>query len=840
MAQHAEQKTLHPDKLLFFRMGDFYELFDEDAIIAAPILGIALTVRNRKSEDTTKMCGMPHHSIAGPINKLLNAGYKIAICDQLENPKEVKGLVKRGVTRVLSPGMVYDPEELDAIKANYLCSYDEKNIVFFEATTGDAFYFDRVASLNIQSIIEILSPAEVVLTKVEKQKYLQQKTSVAGPYVSEFEIDPDWKVPAGLKDYATLPKPFQALLQYAVSMQGEDLLSTLQPIQKRRWQSFLQLNSTVIKHLEILQTYDGEKKGSFIHSLQRTRTSSGARLWKQWALFPLTDIDEITKRQDQVEFWVKNFHPSEKICGVKAIREQLSGLGDIERRMGKICHPNSSPQDLLRMAQSLQAGLKLSAMTPFYSYSAKAIEAADKCYQEITNAIVEDAPALFNKTYFIKKGVRQDLDEWIDLTNNAEEKIKAMESSEQEKLGIPSLKIRYNNVFGYYIEVTNTHKKKVPASYLRKQTLTNAERYTTEDLQELERKVLSAKTKRFELENQVFKDIKENLLNSAAYILGLAKQWAELDVSTSLAHLAVEMKMVRPVFSKNRSYKIKKLRHPVVELIQKTPFIANDFSLENGSGILLTGPNMAGKSTIMRQIAVCSILAQMGSFVPAEACELPILDRIFTRIGASDSLSEGLSTFMVEMKECVEILNEATKDSLIIMDEIGRGTSTYDGMSLAQAIIESLMDQGTSYLIFSTHYHELTKLEAKFSKLKNYHMSIMEKGKDLSFLYLLKEGAANRSYGIHVASLAGMPKSLVKRAEAILKDLESGASSSEMSSHQQMDLFASAYVEETEEEFTNQEEHPIIEEFRSVKLDGMSPIDALNWLYEQKQNFPND
>lgn len=828
MEQFWQQKNLHPDKILLFRMGDFYELFDQDAIIAAPILGIALTVRNKKSEDATKMCGVPHHSIAGPINKLLMAGFKVAICDQLEDPKHAKGIVKRGVTRILSPGMVYDPNEIESGKANYMASYDKETVAFFEATTGEVFYFLSASDDDKKDLLDSLRPAELVLSEEIKKIYLSSKKQVGGPFVSSYEPSGD-DVNSIVKIVGEVPAAVIRLLSYAVSMQGADAIVAITKVEKRHLQKYLQMRANTVKHLEVLETYAGEKQGSLLHAIDRTKTSTGARKLRQWLLFPLLDLQSIENRQQQITFWIENFNPSTKSPGVKVIRDHLSNIGDIERRLGKICHPNANPRDILSLSQSLEEGLILAAKTKFYNYSESGIRAADQIVSLVSSAFMDEVPLHFNKEYFIKKGFQSGLDEWIDLTTNGEDKILQMEEAERAATGIASLKIRYNQVFGYYIEVTNTHKDKIPKNYIRKQTLTNAERYTTDALQELETKILSARAKRFELENAVFKDVKEKVLRSAAHLIDVAGQWAEMDVYTSLAYLATERKYVRPSLADNKKIKVTGLRHPVIEQMLKEVFVPNDIEMSSGEVFLLTGPNMAGKSTIMRQVATCQILAQMGAYVPATMAELPIIDRIFTRIGASDSLAEGLSTFMVEMVETAEIFNSITPKSLVIMDEIGRGTSTFDGMSLAQAILEEMLHKNSSYGLFATHYHELTRIAQTNVRLKNAHMSISDNGGDLKFLYKLKEGAANKSYGIHVAKLAGLPKSITERAKSILESLEKEGRS--ITQHKQMDLF-SQDVEAVSPAWMN--------ELKAVEVEGMTPIQALNYLVSLKDLANND
>ncbi|MCB0348126.1 MAG: DNA mismatch repair protein MutS, partial [Bdellovibrionales bacterium] len=591
----------------------------------------------------------------------------------------------------------------------------------------------------------------------------------------------------------------------------------------------LQMRANTVKHLEILETYSGQRQGSLLHAIDRTKTSVGARLLRQWLLFPLLEQASIENRQRQVAFWIENFNPSPKSPGVKVIREHLSNMGDIERRLGKICHPNANPRDLQSLAQSLQEGLVLASKTRFYNYSESGIRAADQIVSIVNEAFMDEVPLHFNKDYFVKKGFRKDLDEWIDLTTHGEDKILQMEETERQATGISSLKIRYNQVFGYYIEVTNTHKDKIPKTYIRKQTLTNAERFTTEALQDLETKILSARAKRFELENAVFKEIKDKILAQGAYLIDIAGQWAEIDVYTSLSYLAVERKYVRPRVLANSKMKIEGARHPVIEQLQKDVFVPNDIDMASGEVMLLTGPNMAGKSTIMRQVAICQIMAQMGSYIPAKSAELPLIDRIFTRIGASDSLSEGLSTFMVEMVETAEIFKSLTTKSLVIMDEIGRGTSTFDGMSLAQAILEEMLHKNSSFGFFATHYHELTRIAQTNQRLKNAHMSISDRDGDLKFLYKLKDGAASKSYGIHVAKLAGLSKSITDRAKIILNSLESGQNTEPKV--MQMDLFTQDL----------QTADPAwIEDLKAVEVEGMTPIQALNYLVGLKDLANND
>lgn len=747
MRQFWDIKSAHQDKILLFRMGDFFEMFFEDATRAAPLLGIALTSRNKKSSDETPMCGVPHHSIAGPINKLLKSGLKVAICDQIEDPKLAKGIVKRAVTRILTPGMVYDSATLDQTQSNYLACLEQGTLACVETSTGEGFYFPDLNQDEVKRLLSVLPIAEIVTTED----------------ISGFSYQGLVSRHENLKPDVQGPPAVQRLLSYVESLGGNEALQTLKPFERRSLKKRLDLSPTVLRHLEIFSTYRGDGAGSLFHATNRTKTSAGARLLRQWFSFPLTEEKEILERQEQVEKW------SQDPGKLKKLREILAQMGDIERRLGKISQPQCNARDLLALSQAVEAGLSALNVA---EQGASLPEDLQRLVQEIQETLVEEPPLQTRQGHMIKKGYSALLDEWIALTTDSQSLLAEMESREKEKTGISSLKIRYNNVFGYYIEITHTHKEKVPAHYLRKQTLTNAERYYTEELAELEKKVLSAQAKRSELEFEIFEALRKKCLQEASHLLLLASACSELDVLSSLAWLSIERKYVKPVFSSGRQLSLKASRHPVVEQTVQSPFVPNDIELSPRGCLLLTGPNMAGKSTLMRQVALTAILAQMGSFVPADKAEIPLFDHIFTRIGASDQLSEGLSTFMVEMTETSEMLDKSSEKSLLILDEIGRGTSTFDGMSLAQSILEYLLETKMAMAFFATHYHELTSLEEKYSQLKNGHMTVLEKNGEIRFLHTLKQGPAQKSYGIQVARLAGLPAQITQRAQVLLKALE--------------------------------------------------------------------
>ena len=789
MQQYWAIKKFHQDKILLFRMGDFYEMFYDDAVKAAPILNIALTARNKKAEDETPMCGVPHHSIAGPIGKLLAQGLKVAICDQLENPDEAKGIVKRGVTRILSPGMVYEPENISENSANYVAAIDNKTVSFLEASTGECFYYKTSSFSDAIELTELIGVAELLITQEqlsakpnetsknpnETTKKSQITTEVINQlqqkniYHTEFsELEIDWP-----ERFSDAPESAKRLLTYATKMQGAKILSTLRAFEPRSLQKKMSLSQNVLKHLEIFTSYRNDEKGSLFNAIRRTKTSAGARKLKNWLLFPLTDAAKINERLDQVESWTKK--PSD----LKILRQTLSQMGDIERRLAKVSYANCHVRDLVSLLNSLKIGQLVSPLCT--GISEVEINSLNQTVQKISSAIVDDPPLTMKSGGYIRTGFLPELDRLIELAENSQKLLFDLETREKEKTQISSLKIRYNSVFGYYIEVTHAHKDKIPDHYKRKQTLANAERYVTQELHELETQILSSRERRVQLEEKLLEDLRNSVLSQGAVLLNLAERWAELDVYSSLAWLALEQNYTRPQLLEQGSVTLTGSRHPVVEQEFKKTFVPNDISLKSGKCMLLTGPNMAGKSTLMRQVVVTSILAQIGSFVPARKSELPIFKKIFTRIGASDSLSEGLSTFMVEMKETAEMLKSADENTLVVLDEVGRGTSTYDGMSLAQAILEYLISESRCLTLFSTHYHELTRLSEHLPQIQNAHMSVHDdKGQGIKFQYTLRRGPASKSYGIQVAELAGLPASVVRRASQILKTHE-GLVSSQLS-----------------------------------------------------------
>ena len=849
MRQYWQIKSLHKDKILLFRMGDFFEMFYEDAEKAAPILNITLTARNKKASDVTKMCGVPHHSIAGPIGKLLAAGFKVAICDQIEPVSQAKGLVKRAVTRILTPGMVYDPENLDQLRAHYLCAFDDSSVSFTDTSTGEAFFYMTGDKQRRWHLIRLLNPVELVLTAEQKKKMFSKKdweefhfSVFEDPSLEEMnQIDLNLAKPTDQRNRSDktdqLPLSAYRLKCYIAAQKGN--IKIIQPFQQKMIGKELWFSSQAQEHLEIFKTYDGDTKDSLFSAVNRAKTPSGARLLKARLRCPSTDRKEIENRLNSVEKWLPQ---PEKI---KEVRDILSRVGDIERKLGKVSHPQCNGRDLLSLAESLRTGLQLILFDQSLCSPVVTLDSVHKLVEEVIRSIRVDAPVGIKEGNMIKKGISEGLDKLIEETEKRQSSLRRLEAQERAQTGIPSLKIRYNNVFGYYIEVTKVHSKKVPSYYVRKQTLTQAERYTMEKLQLIEEKILSSRAQKIEMEFVIFENLRQKVMGSLPDLFYLSRIICELDVHVALAYLAIEQSYTRPAFTAGHQLVLVNSRHPVVEQKQKQHFIPNTIRMKEGECLLLTGPNMAGKSTLMRQVALSVILSQAGSFVPAEQALLPVFTKLFTRIGASDSLSQGLSTFMVEMKESVEILKQADAYSLVILDEIGRGTATYDGMSLAQAILEYLVQKKRSLIFFATHYHELTDLAKSFPRIRNAHLSVSEKNGKIEFLYTLLSGALAQSYGIHVARLAGFPLGVVKRAEELLKKREAGASV--YPHQQQMDLFSTSHKPSgfkgsstsvsSPREKEDKQLKELIREIKSYPLQEKSPLETMNVVAEWKKEI---
>jgi DNA mismatch repair protein MutS len=785
MQQYWQIKNSHPDKIILFRMGDFFEMFHQDAITAAPILGIALTSRNKKAQDETPLCGVPYHSVASIINKLLAKGLKVAIVEQVEDPKSTKNLVKRAVTRILTPGMVYDSSLLEGNSGHYMACWLDNTLALIEPTTGESIYYQGVSQKDLSQFLALWPVAELLAEDRILQEFagfpekFQKNLVLTSLNEMAFEQE---------KNLTTsLPKACLSLLSYLQSLNpsdtsfqrnlesSSDLLKALRPFSERTLSESLILSDATLKHLEIFQTANGSEDSLFA-CVDKTRTSGGARLLRNRLTSPSKKLQQIQKWHEDLDFW--RARPE----SLKRIREVLSGVGDLERRLNRLTQSQCNARDLKSFADSLMNSLEaLGIASEMQNSSDLSFDSADLDFiqiaQRMQQALVEDPPLLVRQGGMFVRGLSSNLDELIDLVENAQGILNKIEEREKESTGISNLRIKYNGVFGYSFEISTGQVAKVPAHYIRRQTLANAERFVTEELVELEKKILSAESRRSNLEYEMFCEFKNKLISHSQKYLQVAVRVSELDVTTANAWLSLEKNWVRPEFipEGESGLYLKNSRHPVVEeSLRKSnsPFIANSLELRQGQVLLLTGPNMAGKSTIMRQVALSVLLAQAGLFVPAEIAKMQIFDRIFTRIGASDMLARGHSTFMVEMSETAEMISFATSKSLLILDEVGRGTSTYDGVSLAQAILEFIIHKIGALTIFATHYHELADMAGNFREIRNMHMSVSEKDGEVRFLHTLREGPAQKSYGIYVAKIAGLPESIVSRAQILLKRLE--------------------------------------------------------------------
>ncbi len=834
MKQYNEIKIHHLDKILFFRMGDFYEMFGADAEKAAPLLGIALTQRNKKSEDSPPMCGMPYHSAAGAINKLLSLGLKVAICEQIEDPALAKGIVKRAVTQVLTPGVVYDYTTLNQSKSHYLACYENQTLAFLDASTGEFFYMEVSAQERVRELLSFYPVAELVIDQNHQNKD-------ASPAGSE---DSFLKTPISfLNSKESLEKlqkltgfdvdclqiaALQTLLSYLLTLSGPEALKVIRPPYQKNLDGAWNLSSRLQKQLEIFQNNLGEESPTVFSCLDRTQTSTGRRKLRSWLLSPLRDKSQILFRQKEIQFWKSDF------SRLKSVRKVLSGVGDLERRFVRLTSVQANARDLASLAEAVIASIEA---LRFAGQEIIHFEDLRLQAEKIKMSLLEELPLQVKQGYLIKTGVSSDLDELIGLSQNAQSFLEKYEARQKEASGISSLKVRYNQVFGYYIEVTNSHLTKVPAEYKRKQTLANAERFYTDELLELEKKILSSQTKRFEMEHQMFLDLKAEILNYSNAFADLSTKVSELDVFSAMAWLSLERNHCTPKFLNEQQVRVKGLKHFVLEQI-KTSVVASHIEMEPKQVLLITGPNMAGKSTVMRQLAVAVILAQCGFDVPAVDCELPVFDQIFTRIGANDALSQGLSTFMVEMTETAELISGATSKSLVILDEIGRGTSTYDGLSLAQAILEHLIEKNQSLCLFATHYHELTKATERYPQIVNVHMETKESPQGLMFTYRLKPGPVQKSFGVLVAQSAGLPKDLIQNAKRILAQLEKNTVKE---NSPQIHFFD--WIEEKKP--TDQETLPVkapfeqivLQDLVALNIDNMTPLDGFLKLVELQKRL---
>jgi len=793
MQQHRAIKQKYPDAILLFRVGDFYETFGQDAVIASQVLGITLTKRNNGAASSLELAGFPHHSLDTYLHKLVKAGYRVAICDQLEDPKQAKGVVKRGVTDMITPGTTVNDKLLEYKSNNFLAALhfetDERiGLAFLDISTGEFFIAggDREYA---DKLLQSFKPAEVIFQRHQQKKFKEFFGGKMYTYtLDEWIFSDTYAEDILLKHFQTHSlKGFGiegetngiiaagAVIHYLRDTEHPNLqhITSLQRIDR---EDFLWMDRFTIRNLELI---GGTTEGNhtLLSVLDNTVSPMGARLLKRWTIFPLKNLHRINERLDLVEFFIKE----------TALRNTLTQAakqcGDIERLVSKIPMRKINPREVLQLARGLQqvAAIKEACTATGNAYLDKLGSTLDPCTamaDRIFKEIVDNPPAVAAKGGMIGSGINAELDDLRKIAHNGKEYLAQLQQKEAAETGISSLKIGFNNVFGYYLEVTNLHKNKVPVSWLRKQTLANAERYITPELKDYEEKITGAEEKILALEGQLYEALVTELFNYLAPVQVNGNIVAILDCLCCFANNAIQFKYKKPLLHEGDDWVLKESRHPVIErnLPPGETYISNDIVLDKTGQqiIILTGPNMSGKSALLRQTALVTLMAHMGSFVPATEAKISLTDKIFTRVGASDNLSGGESTFMVEMNETASIINNVTARSLILLDEIGRGTSTYDGISIAWSIVEHLHDAPQQpKTLFATHYHELNELEEKLDRVKNYHITNKEAGNKIIFLRKLARGGSTHSFGIHVARMAGMPPSLINRANEILKQLES-------------------------------------------------------------------
>lgn len=887
MKQYKEIKSNFEDSILFFRLGDFYEMFFEDAVKASKELGLTLTSRNKEKNADIPLAGVPFHSADSYITKLVSKGYKVAICEQTEDPKTAKGIVKREVVKIITPGTVVDVEALDAKSNNYLMSIlkieNKLGIAYIDITTGE-FKVTEVEKdddfVKLFNEINKIEPKEVLVTedfygeiKEKLDDFLQKNDSVV-TFVSKVRDSAKYLMDYfeivslesyGIKDKKAIIGAAAMALDYAATMQVEHEL-TVEKIEFVNISNYAEINAITSRNLELLKN-QREKTvyGSLLWVLDECKTSMGTRLLKRFINNPLLNIEKIQKRQEDVQYFIDNILIREDL------REKLEDIYDLERLLGKIIFGSENGKDLTALKKTIKSAveiMKILGNTDFFKDIDTNI--LFECYKIIDDSIKEDAPFSVREGGIIKSGYNEELDEIRNIMNSGKDFLLDIEQREREATGIRNMKIKFNKVFGYFIEITKANLDMVPEHYIRKQTLSNSERYITPELKKYEDTIINSKAKIEDLEYHLFKEISGKLKEHRKILSELAERLAYIDVMVSFAVSAIENDYAKPEMNEEYSFEIEGGRHPVVEkLIGRTDYVSNDTVFtEKESFVVLTGPNMSGKSTYMKQIALISIMAQIGSFVPAKKANLSIIDKYLTRIGASDDILTGQSTFMVEMSEVSNILNNATEKSLIILDEVGRGTSTTDGVSIATAISMYIHDKIGAKTVFATHYHELTDLENKFAHIVNYRIEVDEKQGKVMFLRNIVKGGADKSYGIEVAKLAGLPKEILIESKKILKRLEQkkeliertvdvhqlslfGGNSefendfeefedtnlaSDFEINEKTQIYEEKLVEIQEE---NEKLSEIVSKIDNYDINNITPMDAMKFLFELKENMKN-
>ena len=874
MKQYMETKAQYPDCILFYRLGDFYEMFFDDALTASRELEITLTGKNCGQEERAPMCGVPYHAVEGYLNKLVSKGYKVAICEQVEDPKTAKGIVKRDVVRIVTPGTNLDTQALDETRNNYIMCIvyiaDRYGVSVSDITTGDYFVTEIPDSAKLMDEIYRFSPSEIICNEAFYMSGMdldgmKERLGITIYSLDSWYFDDEvcrqkllehFKVSSfaglGLADYDCGIISAGALLQYLLETQ-KNSLSNLTHITPYAAGKYMMLDSSTRRNLELCETLrEKQKRGSLLWVLDKTKTAMGARMLRKYVEQPLIDKKEIEKRLDAVA------ELKDSAISREEIREYLSPVYDLERLITRIAYGTANPRDLTAFRSSLE-------MLPHIRYILEEMQSElvknihddmdpleDLCTL-VKDAIREEPPIAMKEGNIIRDGYNEEVDKLRRAKSDGKEWLAKLENDEKEKTGIKNLRIKYNKVFGYYLEVTNSYKDMVPDYYTRKQTLANAERYITPELKELEDMILGAEDKLYALEYEIYSQVRDTIAGEIERIQKTAKAVAALDAFASLAVVSERNNYTRPKINEKGIIDIKDGRHPVVErMIPNDMFIANDTYLDDKKHriSIITGPNMAGKSTYMRQTALIALMAQIGSFVPAKSANIGLSDRIFTRVGASDDLASGQSTFMVEMTEVANILRNATSKSLLILDEIGRGTSTFDGLSIAWAVVEYISDSRLlgAKTLFATHYHELTELEGKISNVNNYCIAVKEKGDDIVFLRKIVKGGADKSYGIQVAKLAGVPDLVIERAKEIVEELSDEdvtAKVSEIAVRERSEKKRPKVKKYDEVDiaqmslFDTVKDGDVLEELKNLDVGNMTPIDALNTIYRLQNKLKN-
>ena len=874
MKQYMETKSQYQDCILFYRLGDFYEMFFDDALTASRELEITLTGKNCGQEERAPMCGVPYHAVEGYLNRLVSKGYKVAICEQVEDPKTAKGIVKREVVRIVTPGTNLDTQALDESRNNYIMCIvyiaDRYGVSVADITTGDYFVTEFTDSGKLMDEICRFAPSEIICNEAFYMSGMDLDGMKDRLGITIYSLDAwyfddavcrqklldHFKVSSfaglGLADYDCGVISAGALLQYLLETQKNEL-SNLTHITPYAAGKYMMLDSSTRRNLELCETLrEKQKRGSLLWVLDKTKTAMGARTLRKYVEQPLIEKAEIERRLDAVQ------ELKEQAISREELREYMGPVYDLERLITRISYGTANPRDLTAFRTSLEMLPPIRLILQDMECSllkeiCEDLDPLEDLCSLITDAIREDPPIAMKEGNIIRDGYNEEVDKLRRAKSDGKDWLAKLENEEREKTGIKNLRIKYNKVFGYYLEVTNSYKDMVPDYYTRKQTLANAERYITPELKELEDMILGAEDKLYALEYEIYTEVRETVAAQVERIQKTARAVAALDVFASLALTAERNNYTRPKINEKGVIDIKEGRHPVVEqMIPNDMFISNDTYLDDKKHriSIITGPNMAGKSTYMRQTALIALMAQVGSFVPAQSANIALSDRIFTRVGASDDLASGQSTFMVEMTEVANILRNATSKSLLILDEIGRGTSTFDGLSIAWAVVEYISDSRLlgAKTLFATHYHELTELEGKIDNVNNYCIAVKEKGDDIVFLRKIVKGGADKSYGIQVAKLAGVPDLVISRAKEIVEELSDEDITTRVSEIAERDRVsrkkpkAKKYDEVDIAQmslFDTVKDDDVLEELKNLDVGNMTPIDALNTIYRLQNKLKN-